>query len=304
MGYPTSVNETRMRLNAIVLLALTPAAVGCAGNVSGSAAPGDAEVVSTMSAVVVIERTIDANEGVRAEASARFVRVAAGSSGQDALRAIGAALELPARGSCAGVMALSGGVARSEPAQVVELLDVGTVSLEAAGTETRLVPRQLPDVTDVVSGVVYARAADPSLLPANTRYIVHVGGSAGREAFDVSVAAPADPSDVLVAGEDGRAAVMARGTSIDLAWTPNGPDDLVFADIQPSAVRCVLDGTSAGPTQGGSTGLVHAALSTSLMDDAGTIVIHRLHREPLHMRGLEGGEVRFDFARTVAYTRR
>jgi acyl-coenzyme A thioesterase PaaI-like protein len=107
-----------------------------------------------------------------------------------------------------------------------------------------------------------------------------------------------------VAGEDGRAAVIARGTSIDLAWTPSGPDDLVFADVQPSAVRCVLDGASAGPTLRGSTGLVHAALSTSLMDDAGTIVIHRLHREPLHMRGLEGGEVRFDFARTVAYTRR
>jgi hypothetical protein len=293
-----------MRLNALALLALTPAAVGCAGNVSGTAAPGDAEVASTMSAVVVVERTIDVNEGARAEASARFVRVAAGASDQDALRAIGAALELPVRGGCASVAALSGGVARSEPAQVVELLDVGTVSLEAAGTETRLVPRQLPDVTDVVSGVVYARAADPSLLPASTRYVVHVGGSAGREAFDVAVTAPADPSDVLVAGEDGRAAVVARGTSIDLSWTPTGPDDVVYADVQPSAVRCVLEGTSGSPTRGGGTGLVHAGLSTSLMDDAGTIVVHRLHREPLHIRGLEGGEVRFDFARTVAYSRR
>ena len=293
-----------MRASALALLAFAPGVIGCAGNVSGSASPGDAEVTFSTSAVVVVERTIDTTQGNRAEASARFVRVGAGSSPQDALRAIGAALDLPGRGTCASVAALSGGVARSEPAQVVELLDVGSVSLEASGTETRLVPRQLPDVTDVVSGVVYARAADPSLLPASTRYVVHVGGSADREGFDVAVIAPADPSDVLVAGEDGGATVVARGTSIDLAWTPNGTDDLVYADVQPSAVRCVLDGTSAAVPPGSRAGFAHASLSTSLMDDAGTIVVHRLHREPLHVRGLDGGEVRFDFARTVAYLRR
>jgi hypothetical protein len=42
----------------------------------------------------------------------------------------------------------------------------------------------------------------------------------------------------------------------------------------------------------------------SLVDEAGTLVVHRMHREPLIARGLQGGEVRFDFSRSVAYVRR
>jgi hypothetical protein len=254
--------------------------------------PGDAEAATTTSAVVVIERSVGATEGSRAEGSARFVRIAAGASVDDALRAIGAALELPARGACASVSSLAGGIGRGEPAPVVELVDVGTVSIEAGGVETRLLPRQLPDITDVVSGVVYARAAEPALLPAATRYVLHVAGGQDLGGFDVSASAPGDPGAVHLSGEDSRGTLVAAGSTVDLTWTTDTSDDVIYVDVRPNGVRCVF----------GNTG--HAAVSTLLLDDAGTLVVHRLHREPLRATGIDSGEVRFDFSRSVLYTRR
>ncbi len=247
------------------------------------------------SAVVVVERTADATEGARAEASARFVRVAAGASVADALRAIGAALELPARGTCAGVTSHGDGVAGASPAPVVELVDVGWVSLAAGGVETHLAPRRLPDVTDVVSGVVYARTADPAILPAATEYVAHVGGGASVLPFDVTAIAPADPSTIRIGGED-EGVVVASGTSVDFAWPADGTDDTVYVDVQPGGARCVLgDGTGVDPG--------HASIPASLLNDTGTMVVHRLHREAVRARGLEAAEIRFDFARSVAYVR-
>jgi hypothetical protein len=277
-----------MRGSGLATCILLPAAVGCAGNATGSA---DAEVATTTGAVVVVERTNAANEGSRAEASARFVRIAAGASVDDALSAIGASLELPARGACASVTSLGGAIARGEPAPVVELVDVGAVSIEAGGVETHLLPRQLPDVTDVVSGVVYARAAEPTLLPAATRYAVHVAGGQDLGAFDVTASAPGDPSAVRIAGEDRQGNLVAAGPTVDLAWPTDASDDVVYVDVRPNGVRCVF----------GNTG--QAAVSTLFFDETGTLVVHRLHREPLRAAGIDSGEVRFDFARSVAYTR-
>jgi hypothetical protein len=273
----------------LTFLALAPT-VGCAGTVSGSSDVADAETATT-SAIVVISRTADTSQGSRAEASARFIRVAAPTSTQDALRAIGAALDLPARGSCASVGSLAAApAARGTP--VVELMDVGPVSLEADGVQTRLLPRQVPDVTDVVSGVVYARATDPAVLPASARYVVHVGGAPDHAPVDLAATAPGDPSEVRVAGEDTSGVLVATGAWVNFAWTPEGVDDLVYVDVRPSGVRCAFD----------EVGL--AAMSTLYFDSSGTLVLHRVRRERLHSPGIDSAEVRFDFARTLAYVRR
>jgi hypothetical protein len=281
----------------VLLVPLAPLAalVGCTGTVSGTAL--DAEAATITSAVVVVERTTDTTQGARAEGSARFLRVAAPATVDDALRAIGAALELPARGTCASVRGLAGEPADVAP--IVELLDVGTVSFVANGVETRLLPRQLPDVTDVVSGIIYARAAEPVLLPAAAGYVVHVAGGPGMAPFEITAAAPDDPISVRIAGESGQGTVVATGPTIDLAWTVDAPDgpshdasrDLVYVDVRPNAVRCVF----------GNVG--HAALSTALLDETGTLIVHRLHREALRAPGIDSGEIRFDFARSVAYIR-
>jgi hypothetical protein len=284
-----------MRLSVLALLPLLPTALGCAGAVSGASEGVDAEATTTTSAVVAVERTADSTEGARAEASARFIRVVASSSTDDALRAIGATLDLPASGSCAAITSLAGAPPAQSP--VVELLDVGGITLEANGVETRLAARQLPDVTDVVNGVVYARATEASLLPVSARYVIHVAGGQGLDPFDLSVAAPGDPGDVHVAGEDVPGTLVATGASVELSWAaPAASDpgeDVVYVDVRPNGVRCVLDG-----------GAARGSVSTLFLDDAGTLVLHRLRREPLSARGIDSGEVRFDFARTIAYVRR
>jgi hypothetical protein len=272
--------------------------LGCTGAVSGNATAGDAEATTT-SAVVIIERTVDATAGARAETSARFFRVPARSSLPEALRTIGAAVDFPAPSTCASIAALGNGWAASGATEI-ELADVGAVSLEANGRETHLVPRQLPDVTDVVSGVVYARAAEPALFPTSARYVVHVGGGADLDPFDVSATAPADPGDVHIAGEDPIAGVtVAPGAAVELSWTADGTDDLLYLDVQPAAFRCALaDGTSSADEH------AHATVPAALLDESGSLVLHRVHREALVARGIENGEVRFDFARSVPYFRR
>ncbi|HEY6462653.1 MAG TPA: hypothetical protein VIY73_20935, partial [Polyangiaceae bacterium] len=228
-----------MRLFLAALLPLAPVLAGCAGTVGGNPDGVDAEATATTSAVVEIERTTGSAEGSRAEASARFVRVTAPSSVDDALRVIGASVDLPARGTCATIASLAD--TPLAPASLVELLDVGEVTLQADGAETRLSARQLPDVTDVVSGVVYSRAAEPSLLPAATTYAVHVAGGRGLEPIDPTAVAPGDPDDVRITGEDAPGALIATGPTIELSWSPVSSaanDDVVYVDVRPNGVRC------------------------------------------------------------------
>lgn len=286
-----------MRSRCWLLVFLAPTLVSCTAALSGSDVAGDAERTTT-SAVVVVERTADSAGGAHVGASARFVRVASTSSADEAMRAIGAAVDLPARGTCAPIASLGGSVTLDDPAPFVELLDVGSVSLEANGTETRLVARQLPDVTDIVSGVVYSRTPDPGALPSDSRYVVHVGGGPSLPPFDASVTAPPAPSDVLVAGEDASGAVVTGDGPLQVSWNADAVADNLYVDVQPPGVRCVLkdDRIDVDP--------MHGSLPGSAFGDAGLLVIHRLHREPLRAGALDGGEVRFDFARTLAYRHR
>jgi hypothetical protein len=284
-----------MRFSLVGLMAAAPAALGCTGAVAGADGV-DAVPVSRTNAVVAVERTSDPTDGVQAQASARFLRVRASTSTDEALSAVGASLDLPAVGTCAAVSTLD--QARGSagaPAPVVELVDVGTVSLQAGGSETLLWPRQLPDVTDVVSGVVYARAAaDPSALPPSERYLVRVG-AAGPAPLEMAAWAPGPAADIRVAGEVA-GQVLARGATIDLSWAATSAgDDLVYVDVSPHDVRCVFGDTGS------------ASLSTVFLDEQGSLVVHRLHREWTSgwaTRGIETAEVRFDFARRVGYSRR
>lgn len=287
-----------MRSGCWTLFFLAATVVSCAADVSGSDATGDAQTTTT-SAIIVVERSADPAGGPRAEASARFVRIASTSSSEEALRAIGATLDLPARGTCAPIAGLTGTIAPAEPPPFIELLDVGVVSLEATGAAaTRLVPRQLPDVTDIVSGVVYARATDPGALPANGRYVLHIGGGPSLPPFDVAAFAPPAPSDVRVLGEDGEGTVVTGNESLQLAWSGLPATDSIYVDVQPAGVRCV-------PRDDDADDAKHGSLPSSLFsNDSGLFVIHRLHREPLHANGLDGGEIRFDFARSLVYRRR
>jgi hypothetical protein len=268
--------------------------VGCASPVGASNESADAEASSAAAAVVVVERTAGPGDGARAEAVARFVQMRSGTVDDQALRMVGAAVDFPTRDACSTVDRAWGAHARP-----VKLADVGVVSLEANGVKTSLVARQVPDVADLVSGVLYTARGESALVP-RTRYVLRSSGNAEVEPFEVTALAPAE-LDVRVAGQDGREPVaLAPDRNIDIAWDTDGAaDDVVYVDIASSdaatpIVRCLFSDAGRATIPAAAWGTI----------DAGTLSVHRLHREPFRARGLEGGEIRFDFARATPFTRR
>jgi hypothetical protein len=192
----------------------------------------------------------------------------------------------------------------SGPARAVLLVDVGTIGLEANGMRTALQARRLPDIVDLVSGVVYStRAADPEAFPEGAAYVLR---AAGRPEFDlvpftVSATAPREPEDLRIADQDARDAgglVLPADSAASLAWRAGNRDDVVYVDVSPSGqpgtnnVRCLFEDIG------------HAVIgATALTSDDGTLTVHRLHRETFQAAGIDAGEIRFDFARTVSFRR-
>ncbi|MDP9037255.1 MAG: hypothetical protein M3O50_20850, partial [Myxococcota bacterium] len=86
-----------MTLRPLACYVVSAAAAGCAGTVSSETV--DANTTASASAIVIVERTVDSAHGARAEASARFVRVATPATSSEALRAIGAEIDLPRPGT-------------------------------------------------------------------------------------------------------------------------------------------------------------------------------------------------------------
>lgn len=267
---------------ALVPLLLV-AATGCSA-VVGSDDGTNAQSTS-VTGVVVVDRTVS-SEGAttRGEASARFVRVR-GAIDDGTLRLVGAGLDVPPAGECAAV----GDQGASRP---VELLDVGAVAIESLGSGDRvtLAPRQVPDVVDLVSGTMYSARIDEAAVPAGSDIAVVVGGSADVPAFSVRARAPEAPDDLRLMGLDDATA--------NLTWTAMN-DDAIYVDIEapsaagatPTHVRCTFadDG--------------HGAVPSSFFGDNGVVTVHRLHRDKLSIPGVDDGEVRFDFARALAYHR-
>ena len=104
----------------------------------------------------------------------------------------------------------------------------------------------------------------------------------------------------MMQGVVGRVAVLlAPGAAVDLSWEPGAIDDLVYVDVASKDVgtpvmRCLFADNGRAAVASASFGAV----------EEGTLSVHRLHREAFRARGLDSGEVRFDFARAVSFTRR
>jgi hypothetical protein len=298
-----------MRLPLLTLPVAIAALAGCATNVSATGEAADAEASTTATAVVVVERTVStagAGESTRAEAVARFVRMRSGAVDDDALRMVGAAVDFPALGSCAQLPSLPSARGSAAPVRAIALVDVGAVTVESGGVKTSLVPRQLPDVADVVSGVVYAARPSDAALPPRGKYLLRAAGSAELDVapFVVSAAAPGEPSELRIAGQDARAAAgvaIAASAPVELTWEAGAPDDSIYVDVAGAATTPALPTVRCLFTDSGRASIPAAAFGG--IDD-GALTVHRLHREAFHVRGVDPGEVRFDFARVVAISRR
>jgi hypothetical protein len=327
---------TPPRSKTLLFLPAAAALMGCSANVATSAEAADAEA-SPVTAVIVVERTtrFDDHSDMspqtsRGEAVARFVRMRSGVVDEDALRMVGAAVEIPAAGTCTRVS--PSGFAAALAARPVELLDVGAVSLEAEGAKTSFNARRLPDVADLVSGVVYSshvsqeRRAGEEPFPARGRFVFRAGGPQSGSAaalevapFTIESVIAGEPADLRLNQEPAAAApaTVATGALVELSWTAGGDaSDIVYVDIASGTGTGGTGGTGnsgtlrTGVTRCAFTDSGHGVLQpSSIVADEGTLAVHRVHRERFaaadgRARGIESGEIRFDFARVVSYHRR
>jgi hypothetical protein len=290
-----------MRFAGLALpFCLAPALAACTGNVSPVDVAPDADQAQATAAVLSVERTAGAGDASHSEAVARFMRVRsrAAVDTSEALRIVGAAVDMPELGTCVSLARPL--AAAKDTASTVQLLDVGAVTMEAGGARTELGARQVPDVVDLVSGVVYSRATGVESLPQASPYTLRVAGSADFEQLAVTATAPADP-DMRIAGQDAREGSVALSAAgpVGLAWTRGADGDVVYVDVAAgtsttSTIRCAF----------ADVGQATLGASAFAAGDDGTLAIHRLHREPFAARGVDSGEIRFDFARVVGFTRR
>lgn len=311
------------RLSPSALLACPFALATLSGCAAGApdGAGRDAAEGATSAAVVVIERTVSADETVRGSIVARFLRMRNGAVDDDALRMVGATLDLPAEGTCAPQLGGSdpgATIASSEPAipRAVELLDVGAVAIESGEARTELEARSLPDIVDLVSGVVYAtRSTEPfdaRTLPGHGSYQLSMGGSAELDLppFSMSATASGEPDGLHVDGKDVRAndgIVFTIGANVDVRWDvadDRAPDDLVYIDIAPSGATSPTGATIRCQFADRGSATLPATAFDSGTVSAGTLIVHRVHREMFHVGGIDSGVLRFDFARAIPFTRR
>ena len=251
------------------------AATGCSAVVTGSPSEDTDAQSASVTGVVVVDRMLSSDDSARGEASARFVRVR-GAIDDSALRLASASLDLPAIGEC-------GRTSDPGSARAVELLDVGAITIESpiSGLHVTLASRQVPDVVDLVSGTMYSARIDEATIPSGSDVAILVAGSADVPAFSVRARAPSAPDAVRLSG--------LEGPNAELTWNGNGGSDLVYVDVGSSRCAFTDDG--------------HATLPASAFGDEGALVVHRVKREALTIPGLDSGELRFDFARTIAYRR-
>lgn len=266
-----------MFMRSLIAFGALSILVGCAvDNPDGPDA--EAQVSSSAAGVVVVERT-----GAGDAIVARFVRARQGAV-DDAILRMAGGLDVPAAGTCTTSLDLSPPAVRG-----VDLLDVGAVTIDAPqGQTTVLLPRALPDPAGVVSGYFYSARTAEAFAPGARVSLRASGGQDMPEGFAVTVAAPRDLGEVRL---------DATATGLDVSWDAETSDarDLVYADVlAPTTVaRCAAN----------DVGRLAIPAATVAGIDEGSIVVHRVHREPLRARGIEPGEVRFDLSRTVSFRR-
>jgi len=295
----------------------------------------DAAEGASSAALVVVERTVTADDATHGSAVARFVRMRTGSVDDATLRMVGATLDLPAMGTCAraGDSPAFTEVSADGP-RAVELLDVGNLAIEANGARSVLEARALPDIVDLVTGVLYsARAslpgghsaeADLEGIPAHAAYVLRASGREAGEhgvpAFAVSATAPSEPEQLRIEGQDARSdggVVLTAGGQVELAWasasapsTGVDPDDVVYVELMSDSsgesatnVRCLFADRGEAVIPPSAFVASHVETGDSEMT-RGTIAVHRVHRETFQVSGIESGVIRFDFARAAEFSRR
>lgn len=269
-------------------LLIGPLLGGCSATIAGTPEAADADATS-VTGVVLVEQSGSAADGAHAEVSARFLRVH-GAVDEGALRLVGAALDVPPLGECA---ALTGGDVATTSR--VELLDVGALTLESGTSHATLQPRRVPDIIDLVSGVLYTARTEALGGKVTLRA---TGGALDVAPFTVEANAPSELRGLHLGGveaHDGEPVQLASAGPVELTWLAPATEagDSVYVDV--SNLHGTVTLRCAFADEG------HGTLPASSSRDDGSVSVHRVRREPLVRAGIERGEVRFDLARVVAF---
>jgi hypothetical protein len=287
----------RGSLSLFLALPLVLGGAACTGGDPAAVSSADAEEGSI--GVLHVERLSEevAGDGARRTAlRAAFARYR-GVDGRSVVTLLGSgpAAEIE---SCAWSPAGSPHV--SESAEV-ELLDVGTIRVRVAGTETRLVPRAFPDLASVLAGVFYAGESSASgsglavPRPDLDEYTFQASGSAEVPGFEAVVPAPAEPAEIRVDGVPAtEPRAITRDAGLDLAWSAGDPRDVIEIEI-----RAGGEVLACAARDDGGFRVEPAALATLSPDPRGTLVIRRVRVTPVDVPELHDAFARIAVTRAL-----
>lgn len=258
---------------------------GCTG--AGPDAALDADVAARTEGVVFVERVTEAG-GSRVHVGGRFFR-SQGVAAESLPDLVGAPPSWASVG-CAeqGAMAEALDSSHAE----VQLLDVGAIDARADAFTARMSPHRLPDLWNVVSGVVYGLDGD---LPAGAWQFTAAGDpTSARGAFDVSGAPPEAISDLRVGDavvpHQASAIALPRRGGLALRWSRGAATDRVAVVFEGSGTL------SCGARDDGSLDLDVASADRvrELLRQGGTLSVHRLRTVPFAVSGIDRATLVFD----------
>lgn len=282
-----------VRVASFTIFSTLAFASGCSGQVVATA---DADAIAT-EALLAIDIVAPAGQDARAtrmHASAHFLRMPSSTDEDLAKFLVGAALELPGIGECESVAPFGNerGIPLA-PFGPIDLVDVGTVTIEAGAARAPLAARAFPDVVDLISGVVYTTRDAADSFPAPAPYRFEATGSAQIGPLVIETSAPSLPRDIRIGDQPlGAEPVFIERGPLPISWEPSPASDLVYIDLtsyEPTRLvrsRCTFadDGQAVIPEE---------ALPSA--KTAG-ISLHRVERQTILSPPFDGGEIRFDLA--------
>ncbi|MDP3275427.1 MAG: hypothetical protein Q8Q09_09555 [Deltaproteobacteria bacterium] len=243
-------------------------------------------------ALLVIERNAGESLTPSAQIGARFVRY----TGIPA-EVLPSLLGTPALPAELGCHVLSDDL-QMAPRAEVQLVNVGALDVHSDGQAIHLVPRRVPDLFQLVSGVVYA--AEGELAGSRWQFRAEGNRHASVPSFEVEALAPSSllsvtldaqsvaPSSTLTLGTAPHVLRWSRGESSDrvtITFEPASPDA-----SQP-VIRCVAD-DSLGVFQ------LDSAWSDRVTRTlpGGRVTVHRMRTRPFALQGFESAAVVFDLS--------
>lgn len=165
----------------------------------------------------------------------------------------------------------------------VELLDVGTIRVSAAGSEARLVPHAFPDLASVIAGVFYAGDATFDVPLAEVReYGFRATGSDDLPPFELLVPAPSDIEGISLGVQPlSELQVIGRERDLDVTWAAGDVADAIEIEFRVLGESVVCIGRDDGHLQ-----VSREALGTLPASARADVMVRRVRVTAVDVPGL------------------